>query len=236
MDATKIRHLFDLYYSGDITPEEYESLLSFLKEARDLTPELEAERRMLMAIDACEAVMPDNFEVRLHTVIDRKAKRLRMFKRVAIYSSAAAVLLICLATGIHFSHQVTLQPESVAESVDNSQLIYIAQNTARKKSTDSHIIDGLPQTLATAQPNMASQADEASQARVVSQNKVTTVRKKRVPVKVKQAVSETLTDEDMEEAAKIIDAALINALSGLRGKQDKVVESIDNIKINQITL
>lgn len=236
MDTLKINRLLDKYYSGEILPEEYESLLSFLKEARDLTPELEAERRMLIAIDASEPAMPDNFEVRLHTVIDRKANRSRMLKKIALYSSAAAVLLICLAVGIRFSHQVTLQPESIAEAVDTPQLIYIIQNTEPEKVKALSFMDGVPQTLATTQTNLARKTIDTSETKVDSQKEGSLERKRRVSNRVKQSVSEELTNEEVEETAKMIDAALIDALSGLGGKQNTVMESIDNIKINKITL
>lgn len=54
MDADRIKKMLDKYYSGDILPEEYQILISALTEADELIPELEAERRILLAIDSCD--------------------------------------------------------------------------------------------------------------------------------------------------------------------------------------
>lgn len=229
MDTIKIIRLLDRYYSGEISPEEYETLISFFKKTKDLTPELEAERRMLIAIETCEAVMPYNFEERLHHAIDRKLNRRRVLKKITLFSSAAAVLVICLTIGVRFSRQVTLQPESVTENVDNFQLSYIAQNSDPEKTTATPLIEVMPQTMSPAKTKETYPTGNAPQTTVAHE------RKKRVTHKEKLSYSDELTDEDVEEAGKI-DAALIEALSGLRGKQNMVLESIENIKINRITL
>lgn len=75
MDANRIKKMLDKYYSGDILPEEYQILISALTEADELIPELEAERRILLAIDSCEPLEPNGFEDRLKMAIDCRSKK-----------------------------------------------------------------------------------------------------------------------------------------------------------------
>lgn len=101
MDADRIKELLDKYYSGDILPEEYQILISALTEADELIPELEAERRILLAIDSCEPLEPNGFEDRLKMAIDCRSKRNRTFFRIVFSGSAAAIVFALIAIGQH---------------------------------------------------------------------------------------------------------------------------------------
>ena len=52
MTPDKIKLLLESYYSGDISPDDYEILLSTMREAKNLPPELENECRMLLTVDS----------------------------------------------------------------------------------------------------------------------------------------------------------------------------------------
>ena len=73
MEADRLKILFEKYYTGDILPHEYQYLLSALKECDELAPELDAERRMLLAIESCEAAEPEGLEDRLVMAVKEDA-------------------------------------------------------------------------------------------------------------------------------------------------------------------
>ncbi|MCI9607304.1 MAG: hypothetical protein HFJ94_03910 [Muribaculaceae bacterium] len=101
MDVDKIKKMLDKYYSGNILPEEYQILISVLKEADELIPELEAERRILLAIESYAPIEPNGFEERLKMAIDRRRKRNRTFLRIVFSGSAAAIVFALIAIGQH---------------------------------------------------------------------------------------------------------------------------------------
>ena len=81
METDKITALLNKYYSGDILPLEYQSLLSALKDDIELPPDLETEQR---------AGNP------LNKAIDRRTKRAKHILKLFLTGSAAAVILICI--------------------------------------------------------------------------------------------------------------------------------------------
>lgn len=101
MEAHKLKILLDKYYSGDILPDEYLHLLSVLKDAGELTPELEAERNMFLAIESCEPIEPEGFEDRLIGAINNRSKKRHAFLRMVYSVSAAAVALVLITIGLH---------------------------------------------------------------------------------------------------------------------------------------
>lgn len=115
MEADKLNTLLGNYYSGDISPDEYLSLLSALKESDELTPEIEAERKMLLAIESYEPTEPKGFEERLIMAIDHRSKRKRNFLRIVYSCSAAVVMLIFVAIGLSFHDKNTIdRPQPIA--------------------------------------------------------------------------------------------------------------------------
>lgn len=100
MEADKLKILLDEYYAGDILPNEYQLLLSALKEADELSPELEAERRMLLAIESCEAAEPEDLEYGLVMAINNRSKKRRNFIRMVYSGSAAAIVLVVMTIGM----------------------------------------------------------------------------------------------------------------------------------------
>lgn len=99
MEADRLKILLGKYYTGDILPNEYQSLLSALKDSDELAPELDAERRMLLAIESCEAEEPEGLEDRLVMAINNRCKWRRNFLRMVYSGSAAAMVLIIFAIG-----------------------------------------------------------------------------------------------------------------------------------------
>lgn len=101
MVADKLKILIDKYYSGDILPDEYQHLLSVLKDAGELTPELEAERNMFLAIESCEPIVPEGLEDRLIGAINNRGKKIHAFLRIVYSGSVAAVALLLITMGLH---------------------------------------------------------------------------------------------------------------------------------------
>lgn len=116
METDKLKILLGKYYSGDIMPDEYQSLLSILKETEELSPELEAERRILLEIDSCETIEPEGFEERLILAIDNKRKRKRNFLKIIYSVSVAAIVMMIITIGLHFQEKSTIyQPQPIAK-------------------------------------------------------------------------------------------------------------------------
>ncbi len=115
MEADRLKILFEKYYTGDILPHEYQYLLSALKECDELAPELDAERRMLLAIESCEAAEPEGLEDRLVMAINNRSKRRRNFLRMVYSGSAAAILMVVMIIGMHIHDNNSIDDlESIA--------------------------------------------------------------------------------------------------------------------------
>ncbi len=114
MEADRLKILFEKYYTGDILPHEYQYLLSALKECDELAPELDAERRMLLAIESCEAAEPEGLEDRLVMAINNRSKRRRNFLRM-VYSGSAAIVMVVMTIGMHIHDNNSIDDlESIA--------------------------------------------------------------------------------------------------------------------------
>lgn len=125
MEADKLNTLLGNYYSGDISPDGYLSLLSALKESDELTPELEAERKMLLAIESYEPIEPKGFEERLIMAIDHRSKRKRNFFRIVYSCSAAAAMLIFVAIGLSLHDKNAIgrpQPIAMVSVADEAEM------------------------------------------------------------------------------------------------------------------
>ena len=107
MDVDKIKKLLDKYYSGDILPEECQVLISMLKETDDLIPELDAERRMFLAIESYEPIEPKGFEDRLILAINQRSKKRSTFVRMAFSGLAAAVVFALITIGLRIYCNLT---------------------------------------------------------------------------------------------------------------------------------
>ncbi len=115
MEADRLKILFEKYYTGDILPHEYQYLLSALKESDELAPELDAERRMLLAIESCEAAEPEGLEDRLVMAINNRSKRRRNFLRMVYSGSAAAIVMVVMTIGMHIHDNNSIDDlESIA--------------------------------------------------------------------------------------------------------------------------
>ena len=75
MSEYDINKLLERYYSGVITPKEYQELLSAMDSSQVLLPDLEVERKIFMAINKCDISVPENLEQRLSNAIDRRSRR-----------------------------------------------------------------------------------------------------------------------------------------------------------------
>ncbi len=144
METNKITALLDKYYSGDIMPGEYQTLLSALKENSDLTPELEKERDMLLAIEACAPSVPEGLEDRLIDAIDRRSRQAKLIHKMFLTGAAAAVILICITVASYRNENKAISDSGLiatcyedfnddAEIVDEALLdvlsnIHMAQN------------------------------------------------------------------------------------------------------------
>lgn len=116
MEADRLKILLEKYYTGEILPNEYQSLLSALKEADELSPELEAERRMLLAFESWEPIEPEGLEDRLVMTINNQSKRRRKFLRMAYSGSAAAIVLVLITIVAHIHDNKSVEgSEQIAE-------------------------------------------------------------------------------------------------------------------------
>lgn len=135
MEVTKLKILLDKYYSGDILPDEYQTLLSSINENIELSPELDAERKMFLAIESCQPSEPEGFENRLIAAIDHKFRSRHRIVKLAYSSSAAAIVSIFIMVGIYFHED---------RSIDESKQI-------AKVSISSQTVD-LQETIETEEP------------------------------------------------------------------------------------
>lgn len=123
MESNRIKILLDKYYSGEISPNEYEILLSALKEYGGMTPELEAERKMFLAIESCEPIIPDGLEKRLEKAIDRRQNNISRIVKIFISGSSAAIVFLCITIGIiHYGNKELSESEFITKvSVANTE-------------------------------------------------------------------------------------------------------------------
>lgn len=123
MESDRIKILLDKYYSGEISPNEYEILLSALKEYGGMTPELEAERKMFLAIESCEPIIPDGLEKRLEKAIDRRQNNISRIVKIFISGSSAAIVFLCITIGIiHYGNKELSESEFITKvSVANTE-------------------------------------------------------------------------------------------------------------------
>lgn len=98
MEVEKIKRLLDLYYSGDITPEEYVTLrAAMIEDDPEQHPEVDQERAIFQAIESLEPVMPDGLESRLIEAIDRRGAMRGHWIKVFVTGVAAAVAVLILS-------------------------------------------------------------------------------------------------------------------------------------------
>jgi len=151
MEADKLEILLGKYYSGDILPDEYQNLLSILKDVGELTPELEAERSVLLAIESCEPSEPDGFEDRLIEAINHRSKKRRLFLRMVYSGSAAAIALILITTGLYIHDNKTINNSEPIAKISDSNEVVRTNETLEKKGTVNVI-----QVISVAQKNPSS--------------------------------------------------------------------------------
>lgn len=211
MTPDKIKLLLASYYSGDISPDDYEILLSTMREAKNLPPELENERRMLLTVDSYEPVMPDGLEKLLDEAIDKRYGKLHSTLIILFSGAAASVLIICITIGM-------------LKLISNKELPeaeYIAESAVGNKEPLS---DTSPATGTAAEFEIISEAVETKSAEKAVSSKI----------KKEYAVSE-ISDEELDKAARIVDESLLDLLSTIHEAQNEVAESLENIQTNHTT-
>lgn len=211
MTPDKIKLLLESYYSGDISPDDYEILLSTMREAKNLPPELENERRMLLTVDSYEPVMPDGLEKLLDEAIDKRYGKLHSTLILLFSGAAASVLIICITIGM-------------LKLISNKELPeaeYIAESAVGNKEPLS---DTSPATGTVAEFEIISEAVETKSAEKAVSSKI----------KKEYAVQE-MSDEEIDKAAKIVDESLLDLLSTIHETQNEVAKSLENIQTNHTT-
>ena len=129
MEADRLKILLEKYYTGEILPNEYQSLLSALKEADELSPELKAERRMLLAFESCEPIEPDGLEDRLVMTINNQNKRRRKFLRMAYSGSAAAIVLVLITIVAHIHDNKSVEASEQFAEITGARKEYVKNET-----------------------------------------------------------------------------------------------------------
>ena len=103
MSEYDINKLLERYYSGIITPKEYQELLSAMDSAQVLLPDLEVERKIFMAIHKCDISVPENLEHRLSNAIDRRSRRFHNTIKAFVASAAIAIGIIFITFAGYFT-------------------------------------------------------------------------------------------------------------------------------------
>lgn len=152
MEADKLKILLGKYYSGDIMPDEYQSLLATLKEADKLTPELEDERRMLLAIESCGPSEPKGLESRLIMAIDNRSKSRKIFFRMVCSGSVAAIVLMIVAIGVHFHHNNTINLSQTIANVSVEHETVVTQESQETREMEAP--DNTMQAVSVAHNNL----------------------------------------------------------------------------------
>ncbi len=134
MEADRLKILFEKYYTGDILPHEYQYLLSALKECDELAPELDAERRMLLAIESCEADEPEGLEDRLVMAINNRSKRRRNFLRM-VYSGSAAIVMVVMTIGMHIHDNNSIDDLEPIANISVATNACVANETLETESS-----------------------------------------------------------------------------------------------------
>lgn len=210
MAPDKIKLLLESYYSGDISPEDYETLLSEMKEAKGLPPELEIECRILLSVDSYEPPLPEGLEKMLSKAIDSRYRKAHNRLRILFSAAAAAVVLICMTIGmLDFGNKGLPDSE------------YIAENTIRQKDVSGTAL----QIAGTAEENeitTESVETESAEEKVYSESK-------------EESVIPEIDVEELDKATRIVDESLLNVLSMIHIAQNEITESLENIQITQRT-
>lgn len=210
MTKAEIKIMLDRYYSGDISPEEHETLISELKDIR-ATPELETERKMLLALASCEPVIPEDLEKRLVNAIDKRDRRSHHIIKTVLSSAAAAIVLICITFGM---------PGDSNSRLANTECA-TRNHLSRHKTT-------------FAETEEAKETMGAMQTTVSKDNTTIVKTKKRHLQKVKDESSITDTrNNELDIASQKVDDALLDIIAGIRISQNEIAESMEDIHINQ---
>ncbi len=207
MDLEILKILIDRYYSGDISPDEFEVLLSAFKENICLPPELENERRMFLAIESCAPVAPDELGKKLAEAIDRRQKPVvKIIKNFIVGSSAAAILIGMLLVGIRYSH-----PE-------HPQKNYMAETLITGKTTGA--IQTIADSTKTTSPKIAIAESVTTESALICKKSIS---------------SANINDENLDIAARGVNEALMNVIEGINISRNDIADCMENIQINRKT-
>lgn len=217
MKSDRIEFLLNRYYSGEISPDEYEELISAFKEFGNLTPELEIERRILFAIESCEPVMPDDLEKKLTEAIDEKRRKSNNIIKIIFSGAAAAVVLICLTIGVFRNSNKGLSDSE-----------YIAGNSITHRESQNTT----PKTAVYAESAVITETAETSTTATAKTDEMV---KTDLSRHKKESLITEISDEELDNAVQTVDDALLNVLSCIHMAQNEVVESLENIQINKTT-
>ncbi len=119
MEVEMIKKLLDQYYSGEISPLDYDMLRSASETADEFPPEIRKELVIFRTIESSDIAVPDDLEERLIHSIDRKANVNRSWVKV-FYSgvaAAVAVVVLCVTVINKFSGLREPAPDFIAERV-----------------------------------------------------------------------------------------------------------------------
>lgn len=121
MEVEKIKELMERYYSGDILPDEYNTLKETLLNSNKLTPELEIERKAFAFIDSWEPAEPIDLDRKISQAIQSRKKQKLRHKFVYLFSSAAAVLILC-TIGFNISKYRANMPKDENLSISSTNI------------------------------------------------------------------------------------------------------------------
>lgn len=168
MEVDRLKILIEKYYTGDILPNEYQSLLSALKESDELAPELDAERRMLLAIESCEATEPRGLEDRLVMAINNRSKRRRNFLRMVYFGSAAAIAMVIMTIGMHIYDNNSIDDSEPIAKISVASKACVANETLETENSANATQDiSVTRGIATSHP--ASSKDLAKSIQIADE-------------------------------------------------------------------
>lgn len=214
MTTNEIRILIDRYYAGDISPEEYHSLTSALKGSGQPTPDLDVERKIFIALDSFEPVIPEDLETRLDRAINSRIRR----RKVIIVISTAAAAVISAVMTIGMLHNGMSQV-SDTENIARISLSYPSHRHAEPKVTG----------ISSTETETALTEDKAKEDKK-------TVKRSTIPSKSKK----TLPPHDgsyrnLEKDIESVDKALLDVISDICKSRNNVEICMEEMKISQKT-
>lgn len=136
----EIINLIDSFYDGTLSPEGVNQLSRLLSATRDLSPEMEAVKKMIDGFSDYIPEPPDNLLIQLEKSIDaltRDKQRLHLRKKLFQFGSIAAAVALVLLLTIGITQSDRLSPSSA--TTDLISLLDKKDSFDVKETLEEHV-------------------------------------------------------------------------------------------------